>query len=82
MALIYIDKSGFQSETTRLYSYKVKGLHADEEYNWQLKSTSVLIMDNATFHKGKKLIEVIKSVRHYIVWLPKYSPDLNPIEKM
>ena len=124
MPLIYIDESGFQSETTRLYSYKVKGLRADGEYNWQLKhctncigamlnnqlltvglydcsvntsvfeswveqdllpklkSTSVLIMDNATFHKGKKLIEVIKSAGHYIVWLPKYSPDLNPIEKM
>ena len=39
-------------------------------------------MDNATFHKGKKLIELIKSAGHYIVWLPKYSPDLNPIEKM
>ena len=48
----------------------------------KLKSTSVLIMDNATFHKGKKLIELIKSAGHYIVWLPKYSPDLNPIEKM
>ena len=123
MPLIYIDESGFQSETTRLYSYNVKGLRADGEYNWQLKnctnaigailhnqlltvglydcsvntsvfeswveqdllpklkSTSVLIMDNATFHKGKKLIELIKSAGHYIVWLPKYSPDLNPIEK-
>ena len=39
-------------------------------------------MDNATFHKGKKLIELIKSAGHYIVWLPKYSPDLNSIEKM
>ena len=48
----------------------------------KLKSTSVLIMDNTTFHKAKKLIELIKSAGHYIVWLPKYSPDLNPIEKM
>ena len=48
----------------------------------KLKSTSVLIMDNATFHKSKKLIELIKSAGHYIVWLPKYSTDLNPIEKM
>ena len=39
-------------------------------------------MDNATFHKGKNLIELIKSAGHYIVWLPKYSPDLIPIEKM
>ena len=47
----------------------------------KLKSPSVLIMDNATFHKGKKLIKLIKSAGHYIVWLPKYSPDLNLIKK-
>ena len=38
-------------------------------------------MDNVIFHKGKKLIELIKSAGYYI-WLPEYSPDLNPIEKM
>ncbi|WP_227518984.1 transposase [Acinetobacter sp. ANC 4973] len=48
----------------------------------KLKETSVLIMDNATFHKGKRLQDLIRCAGHYIVWLPKYSPDLNPIEKM
>ena len=48
----------------------------------KLKETSVLIMDNATFHKGKRLQELVRCAGHYIVWLPKYSPDLNPIENM
>ena len=48
----------------------------------KLKVPSVLIMDNATFHKGEKLHELIKAAGHYLIWLPKYSPDLNPIEKL
>lgn len=47
----------------------------------QLKQQSVLVMDNASFHKGRALIDCIKLAGHHIVWLPKYSPHLNPIEK-
>ena len=124
LPLVYIDESGFQSESTRLHSYSLKGARAEAEFNWQLKNcsnaigalienrlltvgvfdcsvntevfecwieqdllpklkeTSVLIMDNATFHKGKRLKELVRCAGYYIVWLPKYSPDLNPIEKM
>jgi transposase len=45
------------------------------------KETSGLIMDNATFHKGKRLQELIRCAVHYIVWLSKYSLNLDPIEK-
>jgi transposase len=37
-------------------------------------------MDNATFHKSKKTKELIESVGCRILFLPPYSPDLNPIE--
>ncbi len=47
----------------------------------KLKESSVLIMDNATFHKGKRLQELVGCAGHYIVWLPRYSPDLNPIDE-
>jgi transposase len=47
----------------------------------KLKETSVLIMNNTTFHKGKRLQELVRCADHYIVWLPKYSPDLNPIDE-
>lgn len=41
---------------------------------------SVIVMDNATFHKSSLMQEQIKSAGHVLVYLPPYSPDLNPIE--
>ncbi|WP_199398843.1 transposase [endosymbiont of Acanthamoeba sp. UWC8] len=37
--------------------------------------------DNASFHKSKKTQVLIESVGCRIIFLPPYSPDLNPIEK-
>ncbi len=37
-------------------------------------------MDNINFHKNPKVKELIESVGCYILFLPTYSPDLNPIE--
>lgn len=47
----------------------------------ELKSGQVIIMDNAAFHKSTKTRELIESVGCKIIFLPPYSPDLNPIEK-
>ncbi len=38
-------------------------------------------MDNAAFHKSQRTKELIESVGCRIIFLPPYSPDLNPIEK-
>jgi transposase len=40
-----------------------------------------VVMDNAAFHKSIKTRELIESVGCKIIFLPPYSPDLNPIEK-
>lgn len=45
-----------------------------------LRPGQVLIIDNARFHKSKKIIELIESVGCRIIFLPPYSPDFNPIE--
>lgn len=37
-------------------------------------------MDNASFHKSNKVNELIEKCGARILFLPKYSPDLNPIE--
>lgn len=42
---------------------------------------SVIVMDNAPFHKRQDMEEAIKSQGHILEYLPSYSPDLNPIEK-
>ena len=47
----------------------------------ELKSGQVVIMDNASFHKSQKTKDLIESVGCRLVFLPPYSPDLNPIEK-
>jgi hypothetical protein len=38
------------------------------------------IMDNATFHRENLLREMAEAVGCHVLFLPKYSPDLNPIE--
>lgn len=47
----------------------------------ELKPGQVVIMDNASFHKSQKTRELIESVGCKLIFLPPYSPDLNPIEK-
>ncbi len=39
-------------------------------------------MDNLSAHKNQEVGELIKSVGAELWFLPAYSPDLNPIEKM
>ena len=46
----------------------------------QIPPQSVLIMDNATFHKRKDIQLLIQEAGHKLLYLPPYSPDLNPIE--
>ena len=36
-------------------------------------------MDNATFHKRQAIITLLEQ-HGSVLWLPPYSPDLNPIE--
>jgi transposase len=45
-----------------------------------LKSGQTLIMDNASIHKGGRIKEMIEQAECEILYLPPYSPDLNPIE--
>lgn len=50
----------------------------------KLPKQSILVMDNASFHKGTKMQKAIAEIenhKHKILYLPTYSPDLNPIEK-
>ncbi len=45
-----------------------------------LFTPSVLIMDNAPIHRKGSIRELVDRAGHQIVFLPKYSPDLNDIE--
>lgn len=40
-----------------------------------------MILDNATFHHGGRIAQLIEAVGCQLIYLPPYSPDLNRIEK-
>jgi len=46
-----------------------------------LRPGEVVIMDNLGSHKGKPVRQAIRSAGAKLLFLPKYSPDLNPIEQ-
>lgn len=47
-----------------------------------LRPGDIVIMDNLASHKSEKSIQLIESRSARCLFLPAYSPDLNPIEKM
>ncbi len=53
---------------------------AEQDLLPKLPSESILVMDNASFHKSKSMQEKIQAAGHTLEYLPPYSPDLNPIE--
>ncbi len=46
-----------------------------------LKPGQIVIADNATFHKGGRIKELIEAAGCQLKYLPPYSPDLNKIER-
>ena len=46
-----------------------------------LKPGDLVIIDNLGSHKGKAVRQAIRAAGAKLFFLPKYSPDLNPIEK-
>lgn len=46
-----------------------------------LKPGDIVILDNLGSHKSKTIRDAIKAAGARVWFLPKYSPDLNPIEQ-
>ena len=49
---------------------------------FSLRPGDVVIMDNLPCHKVMGVAELIEAAGAFILYLPPYSPDLNPIEMM
>jgi transposase len=43
---------------------------------------SVLIIDDASFHRKRNILDIAEEYGFSVIFLPPYSPDLNPIEKL
>lgn len=46
-----------------------------------LRPGQIVILDNATFHQGGHIAELVEAAGCQLLYLPPYSPDLNRIEK-
>ncbi len=47
-----------------------------------LRPGDLVVLDNLSAHKDHEAIHLIESAGAAVRFLPPYSPDLNPIEKM
>ena len=49
----------------------------------EIESNKVIVMDNTSFHRKNKLYELCEKANKNLtlIFLPPYSPELNPIEK-
>ena len=52
----------------------------DHMQPWPLPN-SVIVMDNAAIHKVEGIREMVEECGLQLIYLPPYSPDLNPIEE-
>jgi len=46
-----------------------------------LRPGQVVVMDNLSAHKGGRVREIVEGAGCELLYLPPYSPDLNPIEQ-
>jgi transposase len=47
----------------------------------KLRPGEWVILDNASFHQGGRIAQLIQAAGCHLLYLPPYSPDLNRIEK-
>jgi hypothetical protein len=47
---------------------------------WAGEPRSIFVMDNASTHISQRVFDLIEAAGAQLIFLPEYSPDLNPIE--
>jgi transposase len=47
-----------------------------------LRPGDIVVMDNLSPHKNEQTLSLVNAAGAQVRFLPAYSPDLNPIEKM
>jgi transposase len=57
-------------------------LYVEKELAPTLSKGEVVILDNLGSHKGKPARNAIRAKRAHLLFLPPYSPDLDPIEQV
>lgn len=57
-------------------------LYVETELVPALRPGDIVIVDNLGSHRGKAVRRAIRAAGAKLFFLPKYSPDLNPIEQL
>jgi len=69
-----------------IYEWSTSSAWFEVWFEWHLcphlSPGKFVIMDNALFHRKKPLEKIAAFYGLHIIWLPPYSPDLNPIEHL
>lgn len=78
-------KDGWEVIAEKIYKQRTKSVLFEEWFEKKLlpkiSKKSVIVLDNATFHRKKTLRKLARKRNCRVIFLPPYSPDLNPIEK-
>ena len=58
----------------------VFGVYVQQVLTPALRPGDIVVMDNLSAHKGPQVKRLLESAGASVLYLPPYSPDLNPIE--
>lgn len=73
--VIYEQADQVNAESIKLFLAKLRRLHPE-------KNKIHLLLDNAGYHRSKEVKSFAKRIRIQLHYLPPYSPNLNPIERL
>ena len=78
-------ESGKKYIAIKNYGHTTNSEFFEDWFEWELLSVvpenSIIIMDNASFHRKNILVGIAAQYGVAVLFLPPYSPNLNPIEK-
>jgi hypothetical protein len=76
---------GGRHVAVQCYGHSTKSWFFEDWFEFELLAVLpkgvLVIMDNAAFHRKKQLFKIAARHGAYVLFLPPYSPDFNPIEK-
>jgi len=64
-----------------LASAAVFEVYIEEVLAPKLRPGQLVVMDNLSAHKGERIRKLVEAGGCKLLYLPSYSPDLNPIEE-
>ena len=65
-------------QTTKMMLLRLVEILDLEDKNW--RANTILLLDNASYHKGKSIIKLLNGLKVPTLFTSPYSPMLSPIE--